>query len=104
MIYPHGDDFVKAENNNIAFEYNVPVTKADLKYENAFGELYMQAMKMSEKGDMVVVRLSEQNGKRGRIRLNQKVKVLNFLEDVLEETDVIEYKPFEIITIGISVK
>ena len=49
MIYPHGDDFVKAEINNIAYEYNIPLTKADLTCENSFGELYMQTMKMSEK-------------------------------------------------------
>jgi alpha-mannosidase len=102
MIYPHGDNFVKAEINKIAFEYNVPVCKADLSGENIFGELYMQTMKMSEKGDMVVVRLSEQNGKRGRIKLGKKVKLLNFLEDVEGETDIIEYKPFEIVTIGIE--
>ncbi len=102
MIYPHGDDFVKAEINNIAFEYNIPVGKADLSAENIFSGLYMQTMKMSEKGDMVVVRLSEQNGKRGRIKLGKKVKLLNFLEDVEGETDVIEYKPFEIVTVGIE--
>ena len=102
MIYPHGDDFVKAEINNIAFEYNVPICKADVSTENIFGDLYMQTMKLSEKGDMVVVRLSEQNGKRGRIKLDSKVKLLNFLEDVEGETDVIEYKPFEILTIGIE--
>ena len=102
MIYPHGDDFVKAEINNIAFEYNVPLGKADLTCENSFGELYMQTMKMSEKGHMIVVRLSEQNGRRGKIKLGGKVKLLNFLEDVVDETDTIEYKPFEIITIGIQ--
>jgi alpha-mannosidase len=102
MIYPHGDDFVKAEINNIAFEYNVPIGKADLTCENSFGELYMQTMKMSEKGHMIVVRLSEQNGKRGKIKLGGKVKILNFLEDVVDVTDTIEYKPFEIITIGIN--
>ena len=102
MIYPHGDDFVKAQINNIAFEYNVPITKADVSAENIFGELYMQTMKVSEKGDMIVVRLSEQNGKRGRIKFADKVKLLNFLEDIEGETDVIEYKPFEIITIGID--
>ena len=102
MIYPHGDDFVKAEINNIAFEYNVPLGKADLTCENSFGELYMQTMKMSEKGDMIVIRLSEQNGRRGKIRLGGKVKILNFLEDVIEETETVEYKPFEIITIGIE--
>ena len=102
MIYPHGDDFVKAEINNIAFEYNIPLSKAELECENKFGELYLQTMKMSEKGDMIVLRLSEQNGKRGKIKLDKKVKLLNFLEDVVCEADVIEYKPFEIITIGIT--
>ncbi len=102
MIYPHGDDFIKAEINKIAIEYNVPLLKADLSYENSFGELYLQAMKMSEKGDMIIVRLSEQNGKRGKIRLDKKVRLLNFLEDITGETDVIEYKPFEIITVGIE--
>jgi alpha-mannosidase len=102
MIYPHGDDFVKAEINNIAFEYNIPLSKADEESEISFGELYIQTMKLSENGDMIVVRLSEQNGKRGRIRLDRKVKLLNFLEDVEGETDVIEYKPFEILTLGLS--
>lgn len=101
MIYPHGDDFVKAEINNIAFEYNIPLVKADLNCENTFSELYMQAMKLSENGKMVVIRLSEQNGKRGKISFGGKVKLLNMLEDVIEETDTVEYKPFEIITIGI---
>jgi alpha-mannosidase len=61
-------------------------------------------MKMSEDGSMIVVRLSEQNGRRGRINLDGKVKLLNFLEDVVDEVDTIDYKPFEIITIGIKVK
>ncbi len=102
MIYPHADDFIKAEINKIALEYNVPLVKADLSFENSFGELYLQAMKLSEKGDMIIIRLSEQNGKRGKIRLGKKVRLLNFLEDVTGETDVIEYKPFEIITVGID--
>ena len=103
MIYPHGDDFIKAEINNIAYEYNVPVCKADLSAENIFEGLYMQTMKMSEKGDMVVIRLSEQNGRRGRIKLSKKVKLLNFLEDVEGETDVLEYRPFELLTVGIEI-
>jgi alpha-mannosidase len=59
-------------------------------------------MKMSEKGNMIVIRLSEQNGRRGKIKLGGKVKLLNFLEDVIDETDTVEYKPFEIVTIGIE--
>ena len=102
MIYPHGDDFVGAEINNIAFEYNIPLSKAELNAESIFDGLYMQTMKMSEKGDMIVIRLSEQNGRRGRIRLDKKVKLLNLLEDIEGETDVLEYRPFEILTVGIE--
>ncbi len=101
MIYPHKDDFVSAEINKIAFEYNVPLVKSDVSCANTFEGLFLQAMKMSEKGDMVVVRLSEQDGKSGRLKLPKKVKVLNMLEDELYETDTVEFKPFEIITIGI---
>jgi alpha-mannosidase len=66
-----------------------------------FEPLYLQAVKKSENGEMTVIRLSEQDGARGVIKLPEKVKILNMLEDVLTETDKIEYKPFEIITIGI---
>ena len=45
---------------------------------------------------------SEQNGKRGTLKLDKKIKLLNFLEDIEAETDTISYKPFEIITIGIK--
>ncbi len=45
-------------------------------------------------------RLSEQNGERGRISLGRKVRILNMLEETQQETDVIEYSPFEIITVG----
>ena len=51
---------------------------------------------------MIVARLSEQNGARGQIKLDKPVKLLNMLEDELGEATVIEYKPFEIITIGID--
>lgn len=103
MILPHADNAVNAEVNNIAFQYNVPLVRADLTYDGeTFEPLYMQAMKKSEDGSMTVIRLSEQDGKRGKIRLSHKVKLLNMLEEVESETDVIEYKPFEIITIGVE--
>lgn len=102
MIYPHKGDFVSAEINNIAYEYNVPMVKADLTCENSFGELFLQTMKVSENGNMIVIRLSEQNGKRGKIELSGKVKVLNMLEDVVGEAQTLEYSPFEILTIGIE--
>ena len=103
MIMPHSEDAVKAGINNIAYQYNVPLVKADVQYDdNVFAPLYLQAMKRTEDGSMTVIRLSEQDGKRGRIKLDKKVKLLNMLEDVEGETDVIEYKPFEIITIGVE--
>ena len=42
-----------------------------------------------------------EDGKRGTLKFPKPVKVLNMLEDVLFESDKIEYKPFEILTIGI---
>lgn len=103
MIMPHRDDAVQAGINNIAFQYNVPLVKADIQYNGStFAPLYLQAMKKAEDSDMTVIRLSEQDGKRGRIQLDKKVKLLNMLEELEGETDVIEYKPFEIITIGVE--
>lgn len=104
MILPHAKSAVDAGINNIAHQYNTPLVKADVQYNGSdFVPLYMQAMKFSENGKKIVLRLSEQDGKRGRIRLDKKAKLLNMLEDTEGETDVIEYKPFEIITIGIEI-
>lgn len=103
MIMPHSGDAVHAKINNIAFQYNIPLVKADVQYDGEiFAPLYMQAMKKAEDSDMTVIRLSEQDGKRGKIHLGKKVKLLNMLEEVEGETDIIEYKPFEIITIGVE--
>lgn len=103
MIMPHEDDAVKANINNIALEYNAPLIKCDADWNlPTFEPLYMQAAKRSEDNSMIVIRLSEQNGKRGTIELDKKVKLLNMLEEVENEVDVIEYKPFEIITIGVE--
>ena len=103
MIMPHADTAVKAGINKLAFQYNIPLVKADVEYNgNTFEPLYLQAVKDSENGEMTVIRLSEQDGRRGKIALDKKVKLLNMLEEAEGETDVIEYKPFEIITIGID--
>lgn len=101
MIMPHAGSFVDAEINNISFEYNIPITKSDVSCANTFDGMFLQAMKMSEKGNMVVVRLSEQDGKSGKLHFPKKVKVLNMLEDIQYEAQEIEFKPFEIITLGI---
>lgn len=103
MIMPHSGGAVEAEINKTAFQYNVPLVRADVEWVlPTFEPLYMQAVKKSEDGSMTVIRLSEQDGRRGRIVLDRKVKLLNMLEETEGETDVIEYSPFEIITIGID--
>ena len=103
MIVPHTGDAVSAKINKLAFQYNVPLIKADVKWDfPTFEPLYLQAAKKSENGDLTVIRLSEQDGARGQIKLDRTVKILNMLEEELYETDVIDYKPFEIITIGFS--
>lgn len=103
MIMPHAGDAISADINNKAFQYNVPLVKADVEWNMpTFEPLYLQAVKKAENGDMTVIRLSEQDGKRGIIKLDNKVKILNMLEEIECETDVIEYKPFEIITIGVD--
>lgn len=103
MIMPHSGDAVSSGINNIAFQYNVPLVKSDAQWNlPTFEPLYLQAAKKSEDGSMTVIRLSEQNGCRGKITLDKKVKLLNMLEEIEGETDVIEYTPFEIITIGVE--
>lgn len=102
MIMPHKDDAVSARINGIAHQYNTPLVKADVSWAlPTFEPLFLQAAKKSEDGKMTVIRLSEQDGRRGTIELPFKVKVLNMLEDEEYETDALSYEPFEIITIGI---
>lgn len=102
IIFPHPSNAVSAGVNKLALQYNEPLIKADVEYNgNTFEPLYLQAMKASEDGKLTVIRLCEQDGRRGRIKLDKKVKLLNMLEEEEGETDVIEYKPFEIITIGV---
>ena len=103
MILPHSGNAVDADINNIAFQYNNPLIRCDCEWSlPTFEPLYLQSAKMSEDGTMKVIRLSEQNGARGRMKLDKPVKLLNMLEEVEGEADVIEYKPFEIITIGVD--
>lgn len=102
MIYPHNKNAVDANINKIAFQFNEQLVKADVQYSgDTFEPLYLQAMKQSEDGSTTVIRLSEQDGKRGKIKLSKPVKLLDMLENEIGKTDVIEYKPFEIITLGV---
>lgn len=101
MILPHAGSAVDAHINRIALEYNIPIVKADVSCQNTFPGLFLQTMKLSEDGKMVVVRLTETEGHRGTLELPKKVRILNMLEDEQGESDRIAYKPFEILTLGI---
>ena len=101
LIYPHAGDAIDAGINKTAFEYNVPLVKADVDCEFAFTDkLWLQAVKLSEDGKTLVVRLCEQNGERGILKLPKEAKILNMLEDETGAATEIEYAPFEIITLG----
>ena len=101
MIYPHAGDAVSAGINRTAYEYNVPLVKSDCEWSgDTFEPLILEAMKLSEDGTKIVYRLSEQNGSRGKISLSKEMLLLNMLEDELGSVKEIEYKPFEIITVG----
>ncbi len=103
MIMPHKSDAINAEINKVALQYNNPLIRTDARWNlPTFEPLILQAAKQSEDGKMTVIRLSEQNGDRGRIELHRNVKILNMLEEVIGETDAIEYSPFEIVTIGVE--
>lgn len=104
MIYPHGGDAVSAGINKLAFEYNVPICRADVSVDAAAqGKLWLQAVKLSENGKMIVVRLCEQNGERGILNLPCEAKLLNMIEDEIGAVSEIEYAPFEIITLGFNI-
>ncbi len=103
MIVPHEGGAVSAGVNRLALQYNVPLVRADAQCSlPSFEPLYLQALKYSEDGKRIVVRLSEQNGSRGTIKLGKKVKLLNMLEEEQGETDTLDYSPFEIITLGVE--
>ena len=104
LIVPHSGSAVEAQINRRALMYNTPLLPVSLpsfRLPEA-PSMHVQAIKRGEDGNLLVVRLSEQDGKRGVLRFPCPVKVLNLLEDEQGETTDAAYKPFEILTIGIK--
>ncbi len=105
VILPHGD-MSYGEINNNALIFNEPLILTEkLSVPEEFigdGKLILQSVKKAESSDMTVLRFVETRGARGKLHFKNNVKVLNFLEDTEYETTEIAYKPFEIVTIGIS--
>ena len=112
LIVPHEGDAVQANINRLAFAYNVPLIKASPavpeKWQKALCEsgLWLQSVKLSEDGKLLVLRLSEQDGGRKLVQFPEKVRVLNMLEDAFENEyiDNIPVSPFEILTVGLPMK
>lgn len=103
MIVPHAESAVSAGITELALQYNNPLIKTDAEWNYPlFEPLYIQAAKRSENGKYTVIRLAELRGERGAVKLEKPVKLLNMLEEAEGETDIIEFKPFEIITLGID--
>ena len=109
LIVPHEGDHVAAGINRMAFEYNVPLTKAapalpeDWRRALCESGLWLQSAKLSEDGSRLVLRLSEQDGRRCTVAFPQDVVPLNMLEDAEgESVRSIDVKPFEIVTVGVA--
>ena len=112
LIVPHEGDAVQAGINKLAFAYNVPLIQAapvlpeEWRKTLCESGLWLQSVKVSEDGKYLVLRLSEQDGRRALVRFPQGVYHMNMLEDADEEetTDAKYVSPFEIITVGIPLK
>lgn len=115
-IVPHAGNHLDAGINRRAFEFNVPLKKTalpqqfdgriDAVIQKAAEKktLYVQAVKMSEDEKNIIIRLSEQDGTRGKLVLPFAVQPVNLLEDSEgERTDVIVYHPFELVSFAIPV-
>lgn len=117
LILPHGGDAVEAGINRRALAFNVPLLRSPVEGFGFgagmsgsahpfadFAPLYLQAVKLSEDERYVVLRLSEQDGLRGRLELPFRGVLMNLLEDVEGEVKSLSFKPFEILTIGLPVE
>lgn len=112
QILPHEGSPVEAGINRFALEQNVPLRRPELPAQlpasltalladlaAAGDRLYLQAMKRSEDGKSVIVRLCESDGRRGTLHLSSPVQPVNMLEDAVgEPTAALSYQPFEIIS------
>ena len=110
VILPHEGDFLAAKVNDAAMQYNVPLRKASVAMPDCLREsicasgLHLQAMKLSEDGGKLVIRLSEQDGRRGVIRFPFPVEKMNLIEDSEGVAETIAFKPFELLTVAVAPK
>lgn len=100
LIFPHSGNHIDANVNNIAYEYNISLVKCAETLSFEFGDLYLEALKLSEDGQSIIARLSEQNGSRGILSGLGEFTVMDMTEVPLNKVSDYAYSPFEIITIA----
>ncbi|RLE93563.1 MAG: hypothetical protein DRN04_06475 [Thermoprotei archaeon] len=126
-LYPHEKSWREAKSYKVALEFNNPLIplkttkhKGKLLKEYSFLKLFPEnlvlvALKKSFKGNEVVLRFYEAEGRktRGKITFFKEIEAANetnLLEEKIKELKVdentvsIEAKPFEIITVSLKVK
>lgn len=115
QILPHAGGPVEAGVERFALEQNVPLRRPALPAERpeplrrlladlaqADDNLALQAMKRSEDGTAVIVRLCETDGSRGAVRMSTPVQPVDLLEDVQgEPVAELPYRPFEILSFAV---
>ena len=107
VILPHAGDAVAAGVNRLAFAYNAPLTPAAPAVPEAWRHalcesgLWLQSVKLSEDGESLILRLSEQDGRRAEVRFPAPVQLMNLLEDPEGEVRELAVRPFEIVTVGV---
>ena len=107
VILPHAGDAVAAGINRLAFAFNIPMVRANPVIPEGWRQavadsgLWLQSLKLSEDGRMLVFRLSEQDGRRCAVDFPAPVTLLNMLEDPEGEARQISVRPFEIVTFGV---
>jgi len=121
-VFPHGDDTSITDITKAAWEFNVPFigdgnqAVADQPFVIDHENVFLQAVKKFENKDGLAIRLCEQSGRRGKALLSlpfgvKSAQPLDLLErpcegdihKISQNKIAIEYKPFEIITIGVQV-
>ena len=104
LIVPHRGNAQAAGINRMALEYNTPLLRAALPAVRLpdTGTLFLQGMKQSEDKKKLILRLTEQDGCRGRICFPWPVTVMSLLEDAEQETDTVAYGPFEMLTVAVE--
>lgn len=103
LIVPHAGSATEAGINRMAIEYNTPLLRHQLPTVKLpeLGSLVLQAAKQSEDGKNLILRLTEQDGRRGFVRFPFPVTVTNLLEDEETVSDTVPYGPFEMLTLAI---